>query len=98
MPKVFIVNNMEHDYSKAKHYGTLVDATKGRVPIFRTNSVRNMLEECLKDFTEDDYLLLSGPSILCVIASTILFNRHDTVKFLVFDAKQQDYVVRHINK
>ena len=32
------------------------------------------------------------------MAATVLYNKFDTVKFLVFDAKQQDYVVRHLNK
>lgn len=98
MAKVYILNNTIHDYSKAKRYGKLVDVTKGKVPIFKTSTVRATLEEGLADFTEDDYLLLAGPTILSVMASVILFNKFETVKFLVFDAKQQDYVVRHINK
>lgn len=98
MAKVYILNNTIHDYSKAKRYGKLVDVTKGKVPIFKTSTVRAMLEEGLADFTEDDYLLLAGPAILSVMASAILFNKFEIVKFLVFDAKQQDYVVRHLNK
>jgi hypothetical protein len=98
MAKVYILNNTNHDYSKAERYGRLIDVTKGKVPIFKTSTVRAMLEEGLADFTEDDYLLLAGPTILSVMASAILFNKFETVKFLVFDAKQQDYVVRHINK
>jgi len=98
MAKVYILNNTHHDYSKANRYGKLVDVTKGKVPIFKTSTVRAMLEKGLVDFTKDDYLLLAGPAILSVMASAILFNKFETVKFLVFDAKQQDYVVRHINK
>ena len=98
MAKVYVVNNANHDYSKAEQYGELVYITKGRVPIFKTSTVRAMLEEGLVDFTEDDYLLLAGPAILSVMASVVLFNKFETVKFLVFDAKQQDYVVRHLNK
>mgnify|MGYP001205249060 FL=1 len=98
MAKVYILNNTIHDYSKAKRYGKLVNVTKGKVPIFKTSTVRVMLEKGLADFTKDDYLLLAGPAILSVMASAILFNKFDTVKFLVFDAKQQDYVVRHLNK
>ena len=98
MAKVYIVNNTNHDYSKAEQYGELVDVTKGNVPIFKTSLLKAILEEGLADFTEDDYLLLAGPAILCVMASTVVFSKFETVKFLVFDAKQQDYVVRHLNK
>ena len=98
MAKVYIVNNTNHDYSKAKQYGEPVYITKGKLPIFKTNTVKAMLEKGLAKFTKDDYLLISGPAIVNVMAATILYNKFDTVKFLVFDAKQQDYVVRHLNK
>lgn len=98
MAKVFVVNNANHDYSKAEQYGELVYITKGKLPIFKTNTVKAMLEKGLVKFSKDDYLLISGPAIVNVMAATILYNKFDTVKFLVFDAKQQDYVVRHLNK
>ena len=98
MAKVYVVNNTNHDYSKAKQYGELVYITKGKLPIFKTNTVRAMLEKGLVKFTKDDYLLISGPAIVNIMAATILYNKFDTVKFLIFDAKQQDYVVRHLSK
>ena len=98
MAKVYVVNNANHDYSKAEQYGELMYVTRGKLPIFKTSTVRAMLEKGLVKFTKDDYLLISGPAIVNIIAATILYNKFDTVKFLVFDAKQQDYVVRHINK
>ena len=98
MAKVYVVNNTNHDYSKAEQYGELVYITKGKLPIFKTNTVRAMLEKGLVKFTKDDYLLISGPAIVSVMAATILYNNFDSVKFLVFDAYLQDYVVRHLNK
>ena len=98
MAKVYVVNNTNHDYSKAEQYGELVYVTKGKLPIFKTNTVRAMLEKGLVKFTKDDYLLISGPAIVNIMAATILYNKFDTVKFLVFDTKQQDYVVRHLSK
>jgi hypothetical protein len=98
MAKVYVVNNTNHDYSKAEQYGELVYVTKGKLPIFKTNTVRAMLEKGLVKFSKDDYLLISGPAIVSVMAATILYSKFDTVKFLIFDAKQQNYVARHINK
>ena len=98
MAKVYVVNNANHDYSKAEQYGELMYVTRGKLPIFKTSTVRAMLEKGLVKFTKDDYLLISGPAIVNIIAATILYNKFDIVKFLVFDAKQQDYVVRHLNK
>ena len=98
MAKVYVVNNVHHDFSKAEQYGELVYVTKGKLPIFKTSIVRAMLEKGLAKFTKYDYLLISGPVIVHIMAATLLFNKFDTVKFLVFDAKQQNYVVRHLNK
>ena len=98
MAKVYVVNSTNHDYSKAEQYGELVYVTKGKLPIFKTTTVKAILEKGLVKFTKDDYLLISGPAIVNVMAATVLYNKFDTVKFLVFDAKQQDYVVRHLNK
>jgi hypothetical protein len=98
MAKVYIVNDANYDYSKAEQYGELVYVTRGKLPIFKISTVRVMLEKGLESFTKDDYLLISGPAIVSVMAAIVLFNKFDTVKFLAFDAKQQDYVVRHLNK
>lgn len=98
MAKVYIVNDANYDYSKAEQYGELVYVTRGKIPIFKTSTVRAMLEKGLVKFTKDDYLLISGSAIVNIMAATILYNKFDTVKFLVFDAKQQDYVVRHLSK
>lgn len=103
MAKVYIVNNMVHDYSSAAKFGELVNATEGKVPIFKTDISSEWLERTLKDFTEEDYLLLSGPTILCIMAHIIVVRalkdkRQPTViKFLVFDAKEQSYIVRHLS-
>lgn len=97
MAKVFVVNHTPHDYSTAASFGELVFITDGNVPIFKTDLVYEILTEGLKDFSDEDYILFAGPTILCVIASTIVFRTHPTAKFLVFDAKKQGYCLRHLS-
>lgn len=97
MAKVFIVNDMHHNFEPAKKHGELVYVTEGKVPIFKTDTARHMLEEGLTGYDiERDFLLLSGPSILCILAASIVASKESKIKILVFDAKSQDYVVRHI--
>jgi hypothetical protein len=98
MSRVFILNNNLHNYDKAKRFGELVNVTQGRLPIFKTDTVLNMVSFGLKNFTKDDYLLVSGPVLLNILATTILYEKFDNFKLLIFDAKKQDYVVRHITK
>lgn len=98
MSKVYVVNNMTHDYTKAEKFGTLVNVTEGKMPIFKTDTMLAILKERLADFTSDDYLLISGPALMCIMVATIAFSKVNTVKVLVFDAKEQGYIVRHLDQ
>lgn len=98
MPSVYVLNDMTHDYSTAERHGELVYVTEGRFPIFKTDTLINKLKEELKDFADEDFLLISGPSLLAIYSVPMLLKRLGVIKLLVFDAKQQSYVVRHINQ
>jgi hypothetical protein len=50
----------------------------------------------LAEFTVNDYILVSGPAWLGIIAALIVFRNFREVKFLVFDAKERTYIVRHL--
>lgn len=97
--KVYIINDMNHNFDKAEKHGDLAFVTKGKVPIFKTAVVKEMLKKGLTDFDPaNDFLLVSGPAILCMLATLLLADNGVTsIKTLVFDAKEQDYVVRHLS-
>jgi hypothetical protein len=98
MANVFIINDLNHNFDKAARFGELHFVTKGKVPIFKTDTAKAMLDEGLRGFdTTEDYLLVSGPAILCMMATLIVMDASAPIKTLVFDAKEQDYVVRHIS-
>lgn len=99
MPKVYIINDLNHNFDKAARFGELTYVTTGKVPIFKTDIAKRMLREGLQGFNvEEDYLLIAGPPILCIMASLIVLDgSHPHFKTLVFDAKEQDYVVRHLS-
>lgn len=97
MSKVYIINSMNHNFAAATQYGELEYVTSGNLPIFKTDIVVNKLDEGLKNFTSEDYLLLSGPAIINIYATHILARRLDSFKMLIFDAKEQSYKVRHFN-
>lgn len=101
MPKVFVINGMTHDFSNAESYGKLVYVTEGKVPLFKTDVTRKMLKEGLVGFTADDYLVVSGPALMCMMATLLVSDIVKAegathIKTLVFEAKQQDYVCRHL--
>lgn len=99
MPKVYVINDMNHNFDKAARFGELRFVTSGKVPIFKTDVAKNMLLEGLSGFNvREDFLLVSGPAILCMLATMIVVeNTTKPLQTLVFDAKEQDYVVRHLS-
>lgn len=95
---VFVLNSYCHDYSEAEKYGTLRNVTEGIVPVFKVDDMAAKVKAVLVDFKEGDTVILSGPTILGMIAITYLFNRHDKITVLVHDAKHQLYVPRTLDK
>ena len=98
MSMIYVVNNAMHDYQNAERFGTIKYVTEGKVPIFKTDVVTKLLKDGLAEFTADDYILVSGPAWLDIIAALITFSKLNEVKFLVFDAKERMYIVRHLKK
>lgn len=98
MPNVYVINDMHHNFDEAEKFGEIVYVTQGKVPIFKTDAAKHMLREGLKGFDiEEDYLLLSGPAILGIMAAFIVAKDNIPIKLLVFDAKIQSYIVRHLS-
>jgi hypothetical protein len=98
MNKIYVVNQGAHNYETAKKYGELIPVTEAHFPIFKITLLTETLRQKLKNFDDDDLLLLSGPAWLNIVAATMLLTKFDSVKFLVFDAKQQSYIMRHLSK
>lgn len=98
MAKVFIINDSGFNYSKAERFGELVTLTKGHVPIHNGITKVEPISEGLKDFNiAKDYLLIAGPPILNAMAAALISHKGPFIKVLMFDAKKQDYSVRHLS-
>lgn len=90
-PKVWIVNDGGHDYSKARQFGELDVLTEGDVPVFKLERVWKNL--CLKilEAQPDDYVLISGTPILTGLVLHLWFLTFGECNILQFDAKSRRY-------
>lgn len=102
--KVYIVNKAGHDFSNAEKFGELVPVTVGNMNVFRPDRPLFQIETVLKEFDpENDYLLLSGNvfanvlSVTSIILQRAAFAEDFQIRFLVYDAKNQKYLV-HVLK
>lgn len=93
MSKVYLVNRSGHNFDAAEQYGTLVPITEGNFNIIRPDRDFYNLIENLKEFTEEDYLLLSGNVFVNALSIAALLHRKVTIlNLLVYNAKNQSYV------
>lgn len=98
MAKVFVINDSGQDFKKAKRFGELVVVTSGRVPIFNGLTTCEEISKGLKDFDiSEDYLLIVGPPMLTAFSVLEVAHKGPFIKVLMFDAKQQNYTVRHLS-
>jgi len=94
MKKVFIVNDSGHDFSQAQEFGELKTLTKGSVAVFSTDRTTSFIKEELKRSSSDDYILLSGNSVLSIIAFNIMLDLHKKVNLLIYNFEIKKYIER----
>lgn len=93
MSKVWVVADGHHDYEAAREYGEVKflfeDPRLWNIPDMddHLNTV---------DVREDDYLLLAGPLLANVLATTWWLKRFKELRLLVFNARSEKYVVRRL--
>jgi hypothetical protein len=87
-PRVFVTNFAGHDYTEAEKYGEIVWITKGYISFHSLDRVKYRICEEVDKSTSEDWLLLSGIPIVCVLAALYWQWKHTKVKLLVHDKKK----------
>ena len=96
--QVFIVNHINKNMKDANQYGALIPLTEGSVNVFNTERMVFELDQKLTDYKfnhEEDYILLSGSTVLNFIVGFLL-SKYKQIKLLIWDAKNQRYVLREV--
>jgi hypothetical protein len=102
MPKVYVVSNNGFDLTNAEKFGEVIYLTSGFVDVHKDyDKLKEKLTNILKDATPDDYLLLVGVNLLCVMAYEIMSNAfasknledYPKAKLLHWNSKLRDYSV-----
>lgn len=99
-PKTVFISNLSQsiDYSLAESFGTLRPITSGNYPIYKTARLADEIVAALMSSNKDDYLLLSGSSVVAGICMSVWLELHGEVHLLLWDPSQPAYVTRHIKR
>lgn len=88
--RVFVSNAAGHDYKAAERYGELIFVIKGYISFQSLDRVKYTIAKRIETATADDWLCISGTSVINVIAALIWFRRFGIVKLLVWDKKYEN--------
>ena len=89
--KVWVSNFSGHDYTKLSRFGEIRFITRGFVAFDTLDRVKYTVAEGMIEVEENDYLALSGASIIGVIAAILWYIRFKKVQVLNYDKLTQDY-------
>jgi hypothetical protein len=98
MPKIFVPNKSIHDFSAAEKFGELVFLSSGNMPRYKTSRIYRKFYEILQYSIKDDYLMISGLTVLNIVAGLILYKMHGQVNLLIFKSSDSGnhYIERTI--
>lgn len=82
--RVFVINKSSHDYSQAELFGDLVFMTEGSLNKFATSKMFRIFEPFVESSGKFDYLLLSGLSVMCSVASAMFADKHGRLNLLIY--------------
>jgi hypothetical protein len=94
MAKVFVVQEtMRHNVLPAQQFGDLVFLLPPQVQIgFSPGPMVNRMKRVLRDFTDQDYLLLSGdPAAMSNAAAIASQYNNGKFRFLKWDKREMEY-------
>lgn len=81
MPNIFVANNGDREITGVESYlnpnGIMVYFTNGFVPFKDLDQLQNKLSKVMSSVKEDDYLILNGPNLLCVLLVFMWLNRFE---------------------
>lgn len=95
-PRVYVPNKSYHDFRDASRFGTVVWLTEGPQNRFEINDVYRRIVPLMADAQAMDYLLITGPTTINVVAASILAHRFGRINYLLWNAWEGRYVSKPI--
>ena len=89
MSKVFVVNKGCHDYSPAQEYGELVYLSRSSMDRFDLSKIWRKFEPQLISSSPDDWILVSGLTVMSVVATGIFVQLHNKLNILLYKSNKK---------
>ena len=98
MPKVFVVNRGGHNHTDAERFGKLIFLSTGTINRYAVSQMYRQFVDHLKDSTEDDYILITGLSVMASVACSVFARIHGRLNLLLFKSSQSGEEGRYVER
>jgi len=98
MSKVLIVNKSNHDFTDAERYGELVFMSYGPINRYATNQMVRKFQFYIDKSKPDDYLLITGLSVMSTIAGSMMALKHGRLNLLLYRSSIEDGTTSYIER
>jgi len=95
MRKVFVVNRGCHDHSDAERFGELVFLSEGAINRYAVANMYREFVQQLRNSQEEDFLLITGLSVMSSLACSIFARMHGRINLLLYKASRTPDVEGH---
>jgi len=82
--KVYVPNRSYHDFSEATRFGELIYLTAGKISILSIGRMYRTFMPVIQDSSKEDYILVSGPSVMTSILCSMFSIRHGVLNLLIY--------------
>ena len=94
-PTVYIISRSAHDFSDAERFGELVFLSDGPMNRYSCNNMCREFSVHLRNSSPEDYILLTGLSVMNSIACALFAALHKKLNLLLF--QQGKYIERRLD-
>lgn len=94
MKKVYVVAKGLHNWTAAEQYGELVFLSTAPFSRTAVSNITRLFVPKLANSQSDDYIVITGMSVMCSIACALFALKHKRLNLLLFDAVTEKYVKR----
>lgn len=84
---VYILPHTDHNYDTVKPYGRVIYIHRGFLDLKNPSQLQITLSSAIINSSPDDFLLLAGPSLACIIIALTWYHMHGTCKLLAYDSR-----------
>ena len=82
--RVYIVNKGGHNHIDAERFGELVFLSEGNINRYAVNSIYRRFATILETSSSEDYILITGLSVMSSIACSIFSRIHGRLNLLLY--------------